>query len=440
MKRILAALSVSALVLGPGARPALAQRANGPYASAFGPLPDVDRTQGLDLAASFFGVADHNVVPVSDDSVKVDQRLNESGASGGLTGSLNYGRYGDRVRFTLGGEGTVRQYQSVRDDVAGAYHASTSLNAKLASKLTLEAIGNAGYSPFSDFAPFIDFGSMANAALFTPAFGFTSAAPERTVIADTSIGLTSNVTKRTSLSASAVGRDWRVLDAPQNDVRSWGGRAGISHRVSRGLGLHLSYGRDQNEYAVDQQGPYVNETIDAGLDYGDTLTFDRRTSLTFATSTGAVRYYGDTHYRVNGMARLSRGIGRTWSTWLGYRRDTEYRSGFREPLLTDSFNTGIGGQMSWRVRWQALGAYSRGTVGFGSEGFTNYLGTSRLSVALTKTLAFYGQYAYFHYDIPPGSSTLYLLPRFSRQAIAVGLSVALPIVNDIRPPKPAPQP
>jgi hypothetical protein len=125
---------------------------------------------------------------------------------------------------------------------------------------------------------------------------------------------------------------------------------------------------------------------------------------------------------------------------VGYTRDTDFTLGFAAPLLNDSVSAGVGGQLALRVKWSAGGGYSRGTVGFGSDTFAGYTGSSRLDVALTRTLAAYCQYAYYHYDTPAGSSALNLASSFSRQVGSVGLSLSLRLVNDIRPPKSPKQP
>ncbi len=178
----------------------------------------------------------------------------------------------------------------------------------------------------------------------------------------------------------------------------------------------------------------MNRTIDAGVDYADALTFARRATLSFSTSTTATRSAGGTHYRLNGSVRLTRAFNRTWSTWVGYNRDTEFRIGFSAPLLADSIETGLSGLFSWRAQWSAGAGYTRGTVGFGPNDFSTYIGTSRLDFALTRKIAVFGQYTYYHHDLPPGSSALDFIPRFSRQVATVGLSLYLPLLN-VRAPE-----
>ena len=412
---------------------ALAQRANGPYAGAFGAQRDENLIQGLDLSGAVLGAYDQDVYPRVPSSEALDPRLKVSGPSGGVAGTLSYDHRGDRTQFALTGAAAARGYASSPDLTAAAYQVASSLSTPVASRLVLDARGAVQYSPFFQFAPFLDPGS-GTVGPIGPGFGYATVA-EPNIGLGGSIGVTGNLTKQTSVFATVDGRDWQMPDAPENNLRTWGGRAGVRHQLSRTLGLHLVYGRDQNQYAYAAGVPFVNQTFDAGVDYGDTLSFARRTALSFSTSTSAIRYVGDTHYRLNGSARLSRGFERTWSTWVGYNRDTEFSVGFRAPLLTDSVDAGLAGQISWRARWSTGVGYTNGTIGFGSDRFHTYSATSRLDLALTRTLAVFGQYGHYHYEVPPGSSTLNLVPRFSRRTAVIGLSVSLPLVHDVRAPK-----
>jgi hypothetical protein len=432
--RVLVAWFLCTLVAWLGAAaPALAQRANRTYAGAFGAQPDEERIQGLDLSGAFLGAYDHDVYPMVPSAAALDPRLKESGPSAGVAGTLAYDRDGERTQFTASGSATARGYASSPDLSAAAYQAASSVNTSVTSRLVMNARAAIQYSPFFDFAPFLPPGSSSVGPI-GPGFAQATVA-EPNIGLDGAFGLMDNLTKQTSVFATLEGRDWRVPDAPENNLRTWRGTAGVRHRLTQALGLHFQYSRDQNQYAFATATPFLNQSIDAGVDYGDTLTFSRRTALSFTTSTSATRYLDETHYRVNGSARLTRGFGRTWSSWVGYNRDTEFRMGFAAPLLSDSIDAGVGGQLSWRLRWSTDIGYTKGTIGFGSDRFHTYSATSRLDFALNRSLALFGQYGRFNYAIPPGSSTLDLVPRFSRDSVVFGLSAYLPLIHDVRAPR-----
>ncbi len=173
-----------------------------------------------------FGAYDLNRLPEPAARDLLDPRLNESGGSGGISGQLTYDRRGDRSQFVLAGGGSAREYASSPGVAVLAYQAGASLTAEIASKLVLEARGGAGYSPFVPFAPSFESGG-ASVAPSGPAFGFAAAA-ERNIVMNASLGLTSNVTKRTSMFATASAGDSWMLDAPAGNLGTWGGPGALA--------------------------------------------------------------------------------------------------------------------------------------------------------------------------------------------------------------------
>ena len=214
--------------------------------------------------------------------------------------------------------------------------------------------------------------------------------------------------------------------------------AGLRHRLSQALGLHFQYARDQNEYAFAAGAPFVNQTIDAGVDYGDTLSFARRTALSFTTSTAATHYLGETHYRAERLGAAHPWI-RAHVELLG-RLQPRHGVQNRIPRAPAQRFDRCGPGGSDLVAGEVVNGrrvYERDDrLWLGeSDRFHTYSATSRLDFALNRTLAIFGQYGHYHYEVPPGSSTLDLVPRFSRQTVVIGLSVYLPLIHDVRAPK-----
>ena len=46
-----------------------------------------------------------------------------------------------------------------------------------------------------------------------------------------------------------------------------------------------------------------------------------------------------------------------------------------------------------------------------------------------RLVAMYAQYGYYRSDLPMGSTTLDILPRFSRETASIGLSLWVPIIR-----------
>jgi hypothetical protein len=111
----------------------------------------------------------------------------------------------------------------------------------------------------------------------------------------------------------------------------------------------------------------------------------------------------------------------------------EFVAAFVEPVLLDSVNGSFGGLLAPRLSWSSSAGLSRGQVGFNAvEHFTTYSASSGLTYGLFRSVGVYGQYNYYRYQIPQGSTTLNLLSHFGRQAVSVGLTLWVPIINNGR--------
>ena len=162
------------------------------------------------------------------------------------------------------------------------------------------------------------------------------------------------------------------------------------------------------------------------------MSFGRHYTLSFATALRAVRRGADTELRVDGDATVARSLGRTWSTFLGYRRDTTYVLGLGDPLFTDAVTTGVGGQVAPRLHVAAGAAYMKGVGAFSlSDGHvTSRSASTKLTLAVTKNVGLYGQYSYYRYGVPDGYfSGFQFAPDFDRRSASVGLSFWVPIIN-----------
>jgi hypothetical protein len=424
--------------------PALAQtpRSNGPFAGLFGGDITQPRTEALDFRGSVFGAYQHVVVP---DSVvgAVDPRYQQSGPFSGATGSLAYERRTERARFGVNGGATLWQYSAISEGMTVGTNGSTNISVNVSPKLLLDARASVSRSPFYGFSPLLfdagaPVGSSAvpNGGLLTPGAGAASFSEE---VFDMNAGtaVTSNFSKRSGISGALEWRQSRFLGLSANDLASWYGRGTFHHRLSRAMSLHAGYGSEQVQYeasaSVTNETRLRNETIDIGVDYGDTLTISRRVRVSFGSSTSVIRFQNDTHFRLNGRASITRGLRRTWSASASYVRDSEYAAGFVAPLLTDSANGWFGGLVNPRTRWGVGGAFSRGTVGFDTpDSFFTYTFTTRLERALSRRMGVFAQYGYYKYQVPQNSTQLPLFSMFSRNIVTGGLTFWAPIISDSR--------
>jgi hypothetical protein len=206
------------------------------------------------------------------------------------------------------------------------------------------------------------------------------------------------------------------------------------HNVTRDLGFHLGYGREDYFQRGDAR-EYKREFIDLGADYNREISIARRTRLRFATMTGMIQEgEGDKHFRVEGFVSLRTAFRRTWHAEIAADRRTEFLPGFFAPMFSDTVNAALGGMLATRLQWAVVATGGRGRVGLESEStFRSAAAATKFSFALTRTLGTYIHYQYFVYDAPPGPAhVLGPLGQNSRQSLVAGLNVWVPLYERMK--------
>ena len=418
--------------------PASAQRAVGPYSDLLGATEDSNVRHTLMFRSSFFGAWDE----VKDETINpaVDDRFLRIGPAGGANGSLTHARRTRRNDWLSSASSALRAYGTGDDDVAATFAGRTQLNSTFNTRVSLLTSAGFGYSPYYEFAPSLDSRFMS-AGPIGGGFGVATAA-QRNAATDADATLTVRLSRRDTFDVYGNGRHYDFLDQPGSDLTWYGGRATFRHLLTRSLSIRAGYGREQSEYESPVTPQLTSDTIDVGIDYGDTFQFSRRTALSFSSSTSAVRWLDDTHYRLNATIALTQAFGRSGSGSVRYTRDTDFTPGFREPLLTDTVGGGYSNQVGRRSAWFANMAYTRGSIGFDSNSSTRYdvySGGGRWTTAMTRHLGVFGDYSYYRYEVPAGATFFTFLPKFQRHSVSVGLSVWAPLINDTRTPPNRPQ-
>jgi hypothetical protein len=446
-------LLASALVLASAAA-ATAQtpRVEGPFSGLFGGQSrNRNVRQSLDVRGSVFGVHQEVLRPSAASLRELDPRFQRSGTFGAVSGaaSYSYQRSARRASFLLGGNATAASYSTRPDLVMASYNGVSGINANLTRKITLSTTAFGSYAPFYNFgsgaappptfgnSPLLVQGSLPGGGGFDQTlpgsnFGFNAVFLPNTTYGG-SVGLTGNVSTRTTLSAIGDYRDFKFIDSGSPGFRTLGGMATVRHSLTRRVALRFGYGRfASTTYGAAQSQRLSRDNYEAGLDYADLLRLQlgRTTTLAFAPNAAVMHWNGRTQFRLNGSASLTHGMGRTWSASAGYIRDTGFVIGFQQPVLTDSAVGSLGGMVGDRVRWTTTGSWMRGQIGFDSPtSFSWTSATSGLSVALGRSIALFGQYGYYAFNVPPGAFSLTTVPQFARQTVSVGLSVFAPIFS-----------
>ncbi len=212
--------------------------------------------------------------------------------------------------------------------------------------------------------------------------------------------------------------------------------------LARGLSMRLGYGRRFVDYDIDGERRHLMQhDIDAGLDYNRSLSFSRRTTLSFSSGTRVTSYdeyapfnaENRVRFDVVGGALLRHEIGRTWSAGLDYRREVQFVGVLGEPTLSDGVSASIVGLSGRRVSFSAAAGAASGRVGFdrdSASGFVAYHGSAGVHTALNAYLAANVDYVYYRYRFDRGE----VLPSglggaVSRHVAMASLDLTLPVFH-----------
>jgi hypothetical protein len=237
-----------------------------------------------------------------------------------------------------------------------------------------------------------------------------------------------------------------IASDPQNFDRldqTVGGR--YRYRFSRFVGMRAGYGYRRATFDSPDSRPSSNHIIDVGADagYGRSYALTRRTTFSFSTDSslfveestdtgGDEAFDPKTRVFVGGSVDLTHSMGRTWAARMGYRRGVRYEVGFDQPFLTNTAFGALSGLIAPRLDFSATASYTSGSVGF--SGADNGFGTSSavagVRLAISRQLAAYAQYFYYHYNFGQGVTLPgFLRSQLDRQGATVGLTAWLPLIG-----------
>lgn len=402
-----------------------AQQRRNPFAELFGRLPE---RQGVDLTSLDFrttsGVQWAEILE-KDDATGAGEV--PEGMAAGADAQLALLHVGDTLQVQAHARTAYQEYRKEPAFGAPAYDAGGQLSVRATRRLSIEGGGRYTSSPFFQ--------------LMTPApFVFGEATPTGEpfiayLIDNDSIegraGITADYTKRSSLTLSGTWRETHFTLSPDDNFSARGFRGQWRRRMSRDLAVHVAYARDELRQRRLGDSRFMNELFDVGIDYATALPLARRTTLSLATETSALRENeGKRHFRLNGTVELAHGFQRTWRASIGAFRATEFLPGFAAPVFSDTVRAGVSGYLSKRFIFYGNLNGAQSQIGLESSGkYLTYSGDTRLTFAVSRHFGIFGQYVYYHYQLPPTADSVVRLPRLSRQTYSFGLQTWVPLVN-----------
>jgi hypothetical protein len=341
------------------------------------------------------------------------------GLAGSTDATLSVRHVGRRLEGQGHARYTYKEFRQERAFGAPGYDGSGLVTFKASNRLRFDAGGLVARSPFFHLmnpAP-LDFGEPTLAG-----------DPFVALLVDNDTleghgGLPAQYSKRSSVVVSGRWRETRFKNRTDDNFAMRGFRGEWRRRMTRDLGVHAGYARDEHRQRRLGDSRFMNELFDIGIDYSKALPIARRTTLALLTETSAVRENGGKRqFRVNGTLELQHGFMRTWRVSAGAFRATEFIPGIAEPVFSDRLRAGVSGFLSRRLIFRANADGTQAQIGFNDPGkFQMYAADARLTFAITRRVGLFGQYAYYHYQLPPRVDAIAQLPKLSRQTYVVGL-------------------
>ena len=433
-----------------------------PYRGLFGGPSGPPSPHALTLSASLFAAYDDNVTEALTNRRVSSPWFQNSGGYQGANAGLNYtfARDGERFDFGAGAAASLNYYRHAeRSDALPAYHADVAFVARLTRSLAFTARQSAAYTSAYNQAL-----TPVAAQAGIPEIGAPETdAPEIGAPGDTALDLFEMNAVRTATSlllAQEFGRhasvrgayqfrtmrvdDQDAIDSRFRDYETHSGSLGFHYDrpVTRYATLRLGYGIRASDRRSRTGEPKFLHNIDVGMNYARALSFSRRTSLSFGTGSAIAvsepldpasdgDREGRTRVRLTGRASLVHELGRTWTTHLTYSRGFRNHDGFDELFFTDAVDAGIGGLISRRLSFAAGASWADSSIEYRSRGGrAGRSASAQLQYGLSRFLALYARYIYYHYRY---SDNVLLDERFPRQldrhGVRVGLTTSVPLIR-----------
>jgi hypothetical protein len=411
-----------------------------PYRGLFGAPADPSSKQSLDFSASAFGAYDDDVYGTESGGIGSAGAV-RSGAFVGARAGLSYEKRGDRLSGALSGGAGIDRYFDNSFDPTEYFQTAGALSAALSRYIRLSASQTLSYSPQYFLSPLLPASTTAAVGdALVPTRTDIGLFDQRAFRSATDVQVTRSFGRRSSLDASyGLALVHYTGSVTQPDYRSDLARIGFRRQLTSHAGLRAGYGYQTARY-VDALEPSQQHlhNIDLGIDYGRALSISRRTHFGFSTGS-AIWMRGDRRPAATedltvsliGTAHLDHEMGRTWTARLGYDRSFAFYEGFTDPFLADGVTADVSGFVSRRLRFSSAASYSVGTVGTGEQhGFDSTFATAGLEFGLTRSLALFTRYVYYHYNFDGNfSNDPRLLRRMDRQGARAGLTVSVPVIR-----------
>jgi hypothetical protein len=406
-------------------------RAERPFRGLFGAAEEPERGQSVSLDWGVLGGYDDNLA--ADQMATTDSRQVVGGKYGSVNGTLAYSARNLHHSFSASATSSGRYYPDLHALNAIDGGGGVAFTADIGRRTKIDLTQFFSYQPYYGIN-FIG-GVVPSDAAIADVTGSSSQAAlnsSSSYSLDGRTGLTHSLGARSSLRGDY---SYRSLQFSGGDESfNWQlASAAYLRNLTRYATLRIGYGYGVGKNSVATASPsIVNHNLDLGIDYNRQLSFSRRTRLNFSSGSTGVVDRNSTRYHVIGTAGLTQEIGRTWRANASYNRGVQYLPGFDSSFFADTAQVRLAGLIGRRVEASASGGYSSGQLGFDTTGgsYSSSTAGADVRVAMSRTLSFFAQYAYYRYGFDTGVQVPFgLPPQLDRQSIRIGISGWLPLVR-----------
>jgi hypothetical protein len=399
-----------------------------PYRTLFGGNDvRIPNLHTLDLSISLDGGLDngmYGVVTAPGDGAPERsgsfEQVYEAGAE------LRYARRGRRVGASLLAETSLPYYTLFPDEPLRLAYRTGGTIEYLSGRTTVGGGASFSYSPYYIWA--LD--PAAGPGVGSGNYGRASALnPNNESHAET--GLTYKLARQTSMGLS-YGFDRTYFTEEDRANQNQGGRATISHQLSRRVSMTGGYGYRAADFSTGGVlSATTNHDLDAGFSYTVLGPRDRNTTFRAGVGSSFVDERGEQYQGWRWSFHFDRAVSTRWQLAADYGRYLRYFASVQEPVWSDDVRVSAEGYVNSRLQLMLSVNYSNGQR-VSSDGvlFDTYWAMGRLQWALTEWVAFTFDYIFYRYDYPADFDLPAGMPyQLDRQRVQIGARFWLPLAR-----------
>jgi hypothetical protein len=418
-----------------GSETTLAQtQTEGPSQGVFrGSEPTAAGGQTLALTGSLFGGYDDDLSATGIGEAGAGRGPSGAGKHSGLDLGFIYARGGRDVQFSASTSNTVRYYPDFSDLLPTSHAASAALRIRLTPRSNVSAQIASVYTPDFTFAPTL--APDATARDFQPLLAPYRDYAFSTLTYDANLGFNRELSSRSNLSAR-LGK--RYTDFRKTPGKSTDQGAGVefSNRFHRNTRMSLSYNHRQNYYAsvvaADGEGRRTSvQDFDVRIDRDWPMSPTRGMAFHVRMGPSLLQQGRLQRYTANAGGGFEYRL-RTWATEVSYRRGVNFVEGVADPIPSDSGNIAIRGLLGRRLNLLIDASLVTGEIGLDLQGsaYDSYSGIARLQLAVSRSVAVFGDYLYQQYSFGNGTPLPATYPRTrERHGVRVGMDLSVPLLK-----------